>query len=67
LVTGQKPPDNKPSRIITKNAVDANLFRLGNINPKKKNPAPGFFFGFYTGGFCPGSFCRGAFDLEPYF
>ena len=52
---GQKPLDNKPSRIIeeiiAKYAVDANLFRLGSTNPKKKNPAPGFFFlGFNTVG-----------------
>ena len=50
---GQKPPDNKPPRIIekiiVKYAVDANLFRLGSSNPKKKFPAPGFFSssGFY--------------------
>jgi len=40
---GQKPADNKPPRIFAKNAIDANLFRLGSINLKKKNPAPGFF------------------------
>ena len=37
---GQKPPDNKPpsiiEEIIAKYAVDANLFRLGSTNPKKK-------------------------------
>ena len=39
--TGQKPPDNKPPRIIeeiiAKYAVDANLFRLESTNPKKEN------------------------------
>ena len=44
--SGQKPPDNKPPRIIeeiiAKYAVDANLFRLGSTNPKKKIPDPGF-------------------------
>ena len=40
MVTGQKPPDKKPPRIIeeiiAKYAVEANLFRLGSTNPKKK-------------------------------
>ena len=43
---GQKAPDNKPPRIIeeiiSKYAVDANLFRLGSPNPKK-NSVPGFY------------------------
>ena len=56
-----------------KYAVDANLFRQGSTNPKKKNPAPGFFLwafktgGLLSGGFCPGDFCPVAFDLEPCF
>ena len=25
--------------------VDANMIQLGSTNPKKKYPAPGFFFG----------------------
>ena len=71
---GQKPPDNKPPRIIEKiianNAVDANLFRLGSTNPKEKiKPLVfllDFCFGFYTrgllsGGFYPGDFCPGGF------
>ena len=61
--SGQKPPDNKPPRIIeefsTKYAVDANLVRLGSTNAKKCNPAPGFFLGFYTGGLVSGGFGQG--------
>ena len=62
--------------IIAKYAVDANLFRLGSTNTKKKNSAPGLFYffrllywgltigGFCPGGFCLGAFCRGAFELD---
>ena len=50
---GHKPPDNKPpsiiEKIIARYAVDANLFRLGSTNPKKKS-SPCFFFYFSTGG-----------------
>ena len=60
MVTDQKPPDNKPPRIIANYAVDANLFRLGSTNPTK-NPAPVFFFCFYTGGLLLGGFCPGTF------
>ena len=81
VVTGQKPPDYKPPRIveeiIAKYTVDANLFRQGSTNPKKEYPAFDFFLGSYTGGllqrgFCPvgfypGVFCREAFDLEPFY
>ena len=42
---GQKSPDNKPTRIIAKYAVDANLFRLGSTNLQKKYPVPVFFLG----------------------
>ena len=59
MVTGQKPLDNKPSRIIeeiiAKYVIDAYLFRLGSTNPKKMNPAR-----FFLGPFIPG-----AFDVEP--
>ena len=53
---GQKPrgqklppqPDNKLSSIIgdiiAKHAVDANLFRLGSINPKNKSQTPAAFW-----------------------
>ena len=48
---GQKPSDNKPPRvieeIIARYAVDANLFRLGSTNPKKRNPTPVFFVVFF--------------------
>ena len=58
---GQKPPDNKPpriiERIIVKYAVDANLYRLGSTNPKKKS-SPCLFSGFYTGAYCRGAFVR---------
>ena len=50
--TRTKTPDNKPPRIIeeimVKFAVDANLFRLGSINPKKKS-SPCFFWLIYRG------------------
>ena len=44
---------------IAKYAVDANLFRLGSTNPKKKS-SPLFF---YTGGLLSGAFVRVAFVL----
>ena len=44
---------------IEKYAVDANLFRLGSANPKKKYPAPGFFIDNSTvGGIFPVEFSR---------
>ena len=57
-VTGQKPLDNKPPRIIEevipKYAVDAYLFRLGSTNAKE-NSTPGFFEGgFYAWGLLSG-------------
>ena len=62
--------------IITKYAVDVNLFRLESTNPKK-NPASGFFLDFIPGTYCRGAFVRvaivrwlfvgGVFDLEPNF
>ena len=60
---GKKPPDNKHLRIIeeiiAKYAVDANLFRLGSTNPKKKIQ-PLFFFW----AFIPGAYYREAFVRE---
>ena len=47
---------------FAKYAVDTNLFRLGSTNPKKINPAPGFFFLLLY----QGLFVGGAFDLEPF-
>ena len=59
----QKPPGNKPPRIIediiAKYANDANLFQLGSTNPKKKNPAPDFFWAFIPGAYCRGLFVGG--------
>ena len=54
-VTSQKPL-RIIEEIIAKYAVDANLFRLGSTNLRKKNPAPGYFLGFYTEGFLSGGF-----------
>jgi len=63
---GQKSPGQKPPRIIediiTKYAVDANLFRLGSTLKKKIQSLLFFFFAFIMGAYCRG----GAFDLEPY-
>ena len=43
-----KAPDKNPSKIIEENiakyAVDANLFRLGSTNPKKKIPSAGVWW-----------------------
>ena len=68
MATEQKPPDNKPPRIIeeiiAKYAVAANLFRLGSTNPKKKIPAHGFFLAFIPGAYCRGAFVRVASDRE---
>ena len=60
--------------IIAKYAVDANLFRLGSTNPKKKIQ-PQFFFWFFlgllyrglivVGLLSRGFICRGVLDLEP--
>ena len=69
-VPGQKPPrqkspDNKPPRnieeIIVKYTVDANLFRQGSINLKKKIQ-PLFFLFFWA--FIPVAYCRRVFDLD---
>ena len=61
LVTGQKPPDDKPPRIIeeisAKYAVEANLFRLGSTNPKKKS-SPWFFFCSFMEAYCWGAFVQ---------
>ena len=46
---GLKPPDNKLPRIIAKYAVDANLYRLGSNNPKKKIRPLVFFWLLYRG------------------
>ena len=55
---------NKPPRIIeeiiVKYTVDANLFRLGSTNPKKKKSSPWFFFSFFWA-YCRGAFVGGAF------
>ena len=70
----RKIPPMDTEETIAKYAVDANLFRLGSTNPKKKiHPLffGGFLYrrlivgGFYPGGFCPGAFCWGALNLEP--
>ena len=65
---GQKPPDNKPPRIIeeiiAKYAIDANLFRLGSTNPKKKIQPLVLFFIFWA--FLPGAYCRGAFVQDAF-
>ena len=58
----QKPPDNKPPRIIegifAKYGVDANLIRLGSTNPKKKIQPLDFLERFIAG-----VYCRVAFEL----
>ena len=59
----QKPPDNKPHKIIeeiiAKYAVDANLFQLGSTNPKKKKLAHSFFWAFIPGAYCREFFVGG--------